>query len=58
MKNLFSCTFLFAKGYINDGIGVARGTAFQEIRPPGAGFNTPATSDSLKKSWRGYRTTT
>ena len=38
--------FLVCKGLLlisNDGVGVARGTVFQEIRP-GAGFKKPATS--------------
>ena len=34
-----SIYFLVCKGLSNDGVGVARGTVFQEARP-GAGFTT------------------
>ena len=43
------------KGLSNDAVGVARGTAFQEIRP-GAGFKT---GNLVEESWGGgYRRTT
>ena len=52
-KNILSHTFLFAKDCLsNDGVGVARGTAFQKIRPVELVLK-PAIS--LKKSWGGYR---
>ena len=49
--------FLVWKGLLllsSDGVGVARGATFQEIRP-GAGFQTAI---SLKKSRVGYRSKT
>ena len=40
---------LGCKGLLNDDVGVARGTVFEEIRP-GAGFKT---SDVVKEKLRG-----
>ena len=47
-KYIFTC-FLLSKGLLNDDVGVARGTVFQEIRP-GAGFKT---SDSVQEKLGG-----
>ena len=46
MKNAIFTHFLVCIGRSNDGVGGARDTVFQEIRP-GAGFKTVI---SLKKS--------
>ena len=47
-SNTFFCFF---KGLSNDDVGVARGTAFQKLRPgAGAGFET---GDFVKKSQGG-----
>ena len=42
-NKLRTYAFWVAKGLLNDDAGVARGTAFQAIRP-GAGFQNPAIS--------------
>ena len=39
MKKKNILIYLVCKGLLNDDVGVARGTMFQEIRP-GAGFKT------------------
>ena len=64
-KNISTFIFLFAKDYTsNDDVGVARGTAFQELRP-GAGFKTGdfvkeklggAIVERLRDTWWKYST--
>ena len=53
-ETYLSMYFLVCEGLSNDGVGVTRGTVFQETRP-GAGFKT---GEFVKEKLGGYRRTT